>query len=296
MMRRMTLLALSFTATTVAAEPVLLGVLEERVQCVGAENKPKPSVRARIMFAKGEDRWEGLNFPMGEFPEVTPQDWTVALDGRSLGTLKLDDPTPGQRGGGGFYYERDKVYVPVGKVPSVVNSRKSFGGWCGVPGARPLIMLSKPNVRDPAGWKRFAPGPEYARRLQSPLRLVLGRTNVVRCPDGANVEAFEFRTEHLKIYAGYRSDTDGILVSIGLKNDLYNCDGPGGTTWASQWFLIRGNEVHHVGSAMELVDAADYDGDGKSELLFWQSAYNRDGYILIFDDLRQRIEYTWRYH
>jgi hypothetical protein len=47
---------------------------------------------------------------------------------------------------------------------------------------------------------------------------------------------------------------------------------------------------------MELVDAADYDGDGKSELLFWQSAYNRDGYILIFDDLRQRIEYTWRYH
>ena len=47
---------------------------------------------------------------------------------------------------------------------------------------------------------------------------------------------------------------------------------------------------------MELVDAGDYDGDGRSELLFWRGGYNRDGYVLVFDELRQKVEYTWSYH
>ena len=46
---------------------------------------------------------------------------------------------------------------------------------------------------------------------------------------------------------------------------------------------------------MELIDAGDYDNDGKSELLFWYSGYNRDGYILIYDDFRKSAEYIWGY-
>jgi hypothetical protein len=64
----------------------------------------------------------------------------------------------------------------------------------------------------------------------------------------------------------------------------------------TRWFLLHDETVDFIGSGMELVDAGDYDGDGRSELLFWHSGYNLDGYLLVFDDLRQKIEYVWSYH
>jgi hypothetical protein len=42
--------------------------------------------------------------------------------------------------------------------------------------------------------------------------------------------------------------------------------------------------------------SGDYDGDGKSELLFRHSGHNQDGYRLVIGDLRRMVEYVWRYH
>jgi hypothetical protein len=51
-----------------------------------------------------------------------------------------------------------------------------------------------------------------------------------------------------------------------------------------------------LGSELSLVDAGDYDADGESELLFWYSGYNQDGYTLLFDGLRKQVSYRWKYH
>jgi hypothetical protein len=47
---------------------------------------------------------------------------------------------------------------------------------------------------------------------------------------------------------------------------------------------------------MVLVGAGDYDGDGNSEILFQGGGYNKDGYTLYFDNLRQKAEFNWSYH
>jgi hypothetical protein len=47
---------------------------------------------------------------------------------------------------------------------------------------------------------------------------------------------------------------------------------------------------------LELVGAGDFDGDGQSELLFWQSGYNEDGYLLFSSGLKQKAKYLWGYH
>ena len=47
---------------------------------------------------------------------------------------------------------------------------------------------------------------------------------------------------------------------------------------------------------MTYIDAGDFDANGTSEVLFWFSGYNNDGYVLFTDNLKHRVEFTWHYH
>jgi hypothetical protein len=47
---------------------------------------------------------------------------------------------------------------------------------------------------------------------------------------------------------------------------------------------------------MWLVDAGDYDNDGKSELVFSIDRYNRGGYELFYDDFKKRTIFEFGYH
>jgi len=47
---------------------------------------------------------------------------------------------------------------------------------------------------------------------------------------------------------------------------------------------------------MWLVDAGDYDNDGKSEIVFSISRYNRGGYELFYDDFKGHTVFEFSYH
>jgi hypothetical protein len=219
MLRVIAILGVVFASCALAGEAVLLGVLEEP-QCARERG-----VGARIMFVSERARWESLALrDASPTLEVTERKWTVALDGRSLGTVTLENSSnPGAPQVTDWYYMRDKLFVPGGNYPWV-NTQESFAGWCEAPSRRPLVLVSHSMVRDPAGWKPLEPA------------------------------------------------------------------------WLAHWFLLHDAQADLIGTGMELVDAGDYDGDGRSEVLFWKSGYNRDGYLLVFDGLRQKAEYTWSYH
>jgi hypothetical protein len=51
-----------------------------------------------------------------------------------------------------------------------------------------------------------------------------------------------------------------------------------------------------LGAGMWLVDAGDYDNDGKSEVLFSIDQYNRGGYILFYDDFKKQAVFEFSYH
>jgi hypothetical protein len=244
----------------VADDKVLLGVLEEP-QCANAK-----TVRGRIMFASDGARWESLASRNAETaPNATGVTWTVALDGRSIGTLALEDATPGSPKRKDWFYSRDKLFAPVGNYPPA-NNRGTFAGWCEAPSRRPLVLVSRPMVADPSAWKPVPSTKDYPDKLYRPMKLVTDRTNVYRCrdPEGAKPEPFDFRAEDLKIYKVYRSKTGSTLVSIGLDREKNGCDGPVESAWWYQWFLLRDETVDFIGSGMEMVDAGDYDGDGRS--------------------------------
>ena len=47
---------------------------------------------------------------------------------------------------------------------------------------------------------------------------------------------------------------------------------------------------------MRLVDAGDYDNDGKSELVFSVSDYNLGAYALLHDNFRKHASFRFSYH
>lgn len=74
-----------------------------------------------------------------------------------------------------------------------------------------------------------------------------------------------------------------------------NGDGPPYEAWLVHLFAVT-TCARFIARGLTLIDAGDYDGDGASELVFWYSGYNSDGYVLLRADLRRRVEYLWSYH
>jgi hypothetical protein len=280
---------------SVAADQLVVGVLEQP-QC-----KKEHKTSARLLFAKTDNRWVALNSDY-ETPKnlnFALPNWTVAFDGRNLGNVKLRDPNPASPTPKDWYYGRDKLYEPESpeKVPAIKNESKSFAGWCEAPVVSPLVLVSQANFNDPEKWKPFSPDRSYKSRLFVPLKLVIGRFNAVHCVEGAeHSEPWDYKPEDLVLYKSYRSASGKELVSIGIDRTKVGCDFMAEPQWSNHWFMLDGERNEFIGTQMELVDAGDYDKDGHSELLFWYSGYNRDGYVLVYDDLRRKADYIWSYH
>jgi hypothetical protein len=135
------------------------------------------------------------------------------------------------------------------------------------------------------------------RRLFPAFKAKAGR--VARCPsDPESPVDFDYSVKDLEVLTGYVDARGRQLVAVGLAAKLNGCDGPTEPAWWANWFLVRrkGEAPALIGDGLWLVDAGDYDHDGRSEVLFWFSGYNRDGYVLYADDFGTRVEYLWNYH
>ncbi len=274
-----------FALPAIAADVPLVGMLELQSQCKRDE---APGVRA--LFARSGSSWISLvdqdiaaSYDMGQV------DWTVTFDGRTLGTVRTIDAGIPDRS---FRYDRDYrlTVVEDQTLPTIANRREEFGGWCEVPDARPLVVNSHSNFHDPDGWEPFAIGDGYRELLYDAYMGALGE--VPRCynlPDDHELSAVD-----LAIHKAYRDAAGRQLVALRLLPNGEWCDDGYGIS-PIVWFAIA-DTFRHVGNDLELIDAGDYDGDGESEIIFWHSAYNQDGYMILYDGLRWSANYHWGYH
>jgi len=85
------------------------------------------------------------------------------------------------------------------------------------------------------------------------------------------------------------------LVEIQLGGD--RCYGPADDAFIEQWFAVGPEkQIIFLDQGMWLVDAGDYDNDGKSEVLFSIDGYNRGGYQLFYDDFKKHAVSEFSYH
>src|SRR5262249_23872148 len=63
------------------------------------------------------------------------------------------------------------------------------------------------------------------------------------------------------------------------------------------WFVIDPSKsIQLLGQGMWLVDAGDYNNDGRSELVFSIDRHNHGGYILFYDDFKRSAKFEFSYH
>lgn len=279
----------------VYADGVVIGVLEQ------PQGDTLQKVSARILFEKQNDKWVARKDPNSlKKLDLGQMTWTVAFDSRKIGEVKLFDPDPEKKFINEWYYSRDKIFqIPSNqKIPLVENKSKLFAGWSYTPQYRPLVLVSEPNFADPEQWKPFTPDESYKIKLYVPLRIAIGRFNQFKSY-GVNldqIKPYTFTPEDIMFYKCYSSASGKKLVAIGLNFKKFPGEGMNPAEWKDTWFLLDGENIDFLGRELTLIDSGDYDNDGKSELLFWHSGYDEDGYVLMYNSVSEEVEYLWRYH
>jgi hypothetical protein len=219
--------------------------------------------------------------------------WTVAFDGKGLGEVESQaDPEGGLT-------PFQTILTSAASVPSVGSPSDEFAGIMGITTQvrRPLITVSKPYFQDPDNWKRTIL-PEGTGAL---VRNVFRREypNVVRCKDEEIVQRnWNFPDSALAFPVVYASNKHSFLVEASLDaGDCGYVDDPNDPLSDPWFFVSPDGTVRRIGSFMTLLDAGDYDNDGKSELIFFLSqGDDTDGFVLFDATLQKSVTLIWHYH
>ncbi|MBU1355619.1 MAG: hypothetical protein KJ620_03560 [Candidatus Edwardsbacteria bacterium] len=254
----------------------------------------------RPLFYKNDNQWISLEKKIADY-SIYPsgREWYVAFDSKNIGffyskreQIKCKDAI--------WTYPRDSYHSTIGKtLPTIGSCNFDFSSWANEKEYRPLIVVSHPNCNDPEKWKPFNPELSDLEKIFPIYKSYIAKT----FPSLQNIEI-----KQLKYLKSYQSNTLNQLIQIGIitnnngmisypvwiyksnSGELINISKIIDYNFSQDEFTDDDNSIN------TLIDAGDYDNNGKSEIIFWSSRYNGDGYVMFFDDLTKMIDFTWSYH
>jgi len=279
---------------------IFVGILDDaREEMVNWQPGVSSQRFVRPAFEKTRSGWRNI------VPDSLParMTWTVAFDGRDLGQIKCETGWSGYGTGRRGVPPKtlvQTIITPAAATPSVGAPSGKYApmGMGPTKGRRPLVVVSAPNFGNPDGWKRVTPLPDSIAAL---VRLAFRRDfpHLSRCRDEAIVQRdWSFPDSELKLPIAYASNKNSFLVESDLNAG--NCgyvDDPNDPL-SDPWFFVSANgTVRRLGGFLTLLDAGDYDNDGKSELIFLLSQPEAtEGFLLYDADLRKQASLIWNYH
>jgi len=273
----------------------ILGVLEDIPAQYG-----EPDQRAvRAVFQKQGDEW--IAFPsqaesyhdLATLPASYPRQvtWTIAFDGRSLGTVTAETPP--------VFQSNSQVGVQEitsdDPVPVVGEKSHAYSGFRLAPVYRPLVALSQPNFNDPEMWKPAEAAPALAASARQLFRKRFPKTQNCTASDDKPKPA-SYSDEDIKVINTYASSKGWSLIELSLSGWACNTIAEYGGPFDGQWYAAgpSGN-LSFLGADMDLVDAGDYDNDGRSEILFSINGRNTSGYRLYYSNFTKSAEFVFYY-
>lgn len=279
------------------ASNTLIGILEDdRLELVNWKKGPSEKRVIRPLFEKKGSEWnintshsEGIN-------------WFIAFDGKTRGNIQ-SIPNPGE-----MLFNKD-VHVPItqpGQSLTLGKPSEDFSGWQSTLFNRPLVLVSNGGSKDPDDWKSFSPTEDQIRLFKSTFRAEYPKVNNCNENEERLPNPWPYKDTDIKTLKTYCSNKGDLLVSMYLIGG--KC-GINSDPFTLQLFLFRSDRssTHIIAHSrkshpvedkllLTLVDAGDYDEDGKSEVIFFVSGYNEDGYAIYYDSFRKNVSWTWSYH
>lgn len=273
-------------------DALYVGIVEQReASWSNGPSNEKPSSYKyviRISFKKIWKDWEASY----EWPSNQEWNWFVAFDGRNIGRIKSVERKSKYIAAKGLHEPTSDSQVPV-----VGRKTTEFNGWAEmgeVPLFRPLVLVSRPNYADPQNWKPYQPSELEVNLCIPQFREAIG--SVIFCDKKhGTTPTSDYERQAILVGKSYRSSEGEALIALNLDPVLFNCDVS--ETGGEKWFHINDmGQARLLDVSGRLLDAGDYDGDGTSEIIFFSSGYNRDGYVMLYDNLTKQVEHSWSYH
>jgi hypothetical protein len=254
-----------------AQQPVLLGVMEDMP---GRSARAGRTSAVQVMFQSVDGAWRPYQ---DESPAPLPGEqkitsWNVTFEGHGLGQVRsrvANDSDPDETLG-------KQVVLGRGYLPELAAPRLENASLTAMPKRRPLVVNSKPFVKDPDAWKPAELAPNVA--------LLVNQAFEQQYP-GKQCELAP------AIRETYAANNEWYLVEISAAG-CTNADGE--RLAGNQWFIVNPMlEAEFLGQGLWLVDAGDYDNDGVSELVFGIDRRGRAGYELFYDAFRGHVTYEY---
>lgn len=295
---RVTFLFLMSFCSKAWAQHSYLGILED----VPGTYAGEPNARAvRVVFEKDGSAWKALpsNCPdqsclkmiLLSYPREV--NWTVAFDGRNLGRITGKTPSEFK-----FYSHVGLQQISSqGSIPTIGKRAEEYGGFLGTAVYRPLITNSQPYFRDPDGWKPAQLPWQLIGVLRQQFRLRFSNLCKVSEADETKLLPFAYQDKDIKLIKAYASKSGWVLARLHLEEAIDCKDVEAGSGIGDSWFVVDPQKnVKYLDQGMCLVDAGDYDNDGKSEIVFSLAGYNRGGYEMFYDDFKKWTRFEFSYH
>ena len=266
-----------------AAEPgVTLGILEESPALYA---KSPAFFKIRLAFVRRADGWAAVCHKDFCPPESAAgaATWSVGFSGKYLGNL----PPP--------HAAQSEWVLDAKGVPTVGKPSAEFGSFLDSTVHRPLIVSSRQQFDDPEGWQKGKRPAKVIAALRSEFRKKF--PEVGNCLKAGDEEAqpWKYSDANIQVPKFYRSRNAWALAALQLSP--YRCEGPEDDAFAQQWFAISPEgAIKFLDEGVWLVDAGDYDADGRSELIFAIDRYNEGGYILYYSDFAKHATANFHYH
>ncbi|HLK32621.1 MAG TPA: hypothetical protein VKT29_05990, partial [Terriglobales bacterium] len=276
---------------------VVLGVLEDQPGYYAGDSYFRA---VRVVFHKNGPDWWAFRGDcrdqdcLKKIPAEYPQEeaWTIAFDGKSLGSITSRAPTEYKW----YASVGQEQIVSTGVVPTVGERSTEFAGQLGGPVYRPLVANSHPYIKDPDLWKPFTPSQDRVTALRQQFRKQFPKLCRHGGADSSEMKPLPYRDADVKLVKAYGSRTGWIVARLHLQ--AVDCeDAEAGFDIDDPWFVVDpAGTVKYLDSGMWLVDAGDYDNDGKSELVFSIDRDNRGGYLLFYDDFKKHVAFEYTFH
>jgi hypothetical protein len=283
-------------AAASSAQRLVLGALEDVPGSYAGEPNSR---RVRVLFEKNGAQWQAfpsectdetcLKSVSSKYPREV--NWTIAFDGRDIGHITARTPKEFDL----YSHVGLQEVMSSGPVPTVGKKSAEYGGFAGAAVYRPLVAVSEPNFKDPEVWKRSELPAGVIKDLRQQFRQKFPAVSNCTGRADAAGKPWPFKDENISILKAYSSNRNWSVAQVRLGPS--RCDGPPDEAFLDYWFAISpANEIRLLDGGMWLVDAGDYDNDGKSELLFSIDRYDTGGYELFYDDFKKHVTFEFSYH
>jgi len=244
----------------------------------------------RVAFEKKNNEWKSFptdfqppNNCLPYYPKTL--DWTICFNGKEIGKIKSILPETID-----YYKDIGIHYIKnMNDVPRLGKPSEDFSGWIDKPVYRPIVVCTSSSCQDLEKWKPYVPS-----KMDISKALSVATTELLK---DTTVDIYK----KYKLEKSYKSINDKLIcitIDNKVETNADTSDFAESKTGNNQyaWFLLSNSKCRYLKSNMRLIDAGDYDNDGKVEVVFKIEEYDHDGYVLYYDGFQKNSEFYWIYH